>query len=277
MLVPTPRCGSLWVDVRGPIEGPPIVLWHSVLCDGSMWSTIPERLAALGYRVLNVDAPGHGRSEPVRGAYSLDDCVDAALSVLDASELDRAIWCGLSWGGMVGMRLAVRAPERVRALVLVDTNADKEVPEKLPRYRAMAAITRAFGPVPMILRRLPPIYFSPHTIRDAPHLVRDFLERIATMDRESIRRVVDAVILGREDFRPRLRDVRAPTLVMVGADDAATPLARSLDIASRVPTCRLVEIPRAGHLASLEQPEIVGDVLTRFLAELPSEARGEAA
>src|SRR5688572_14109075 len=138
MLVETPRCGRLFVDVRG--EGPPIVLWHSVLCDGGMWSSIPDELART-HRVINVDGPGHGRSSKV-GAYTLDDCVDAALAVLDACGAKSAIWCGLSWGGMVGMRLALRAPERLRGLVLIDTNADKEVPRKLPSYRALAAIFR---------------------------------------------------------------------------------------------------------------------------------------
>ena len=235
MLIETARCGTLWAQDLSPTRAAPgalpVVLWHSVLCDGSMWSTLPQRLCEARHRVLNVDAPGHGQRAPTRSPYTMDDCVDAALSVLDAAGVERAIWCGLSWGGMVGMRLAMRAPERVSRLVLMDTNADKEVPEKLPRYRAMAWVSRVLGPIPPILDRLPAIYFSPKTIADKPDIVQSFLRQVAAMDRHSIRHVVDAIILQRDDVRPRLSSVRAPTLILVGADDQATPLARSLDIA----------------------------------------------
>ena len=107
MLVETRRCGRLFVDVQG--EGPPIVLWHSVLCSGAMWSTIPAELAR-SHRVIGIDGPGHGRSSPVRASYTLDDNVDAALAGLDACGVRRAVWCGLSWGGLVGRRRALRAP-----------------------------------------------------------------------------------------------------------------------------------------------------------------------
>lgn len=263
MLVETRRCGRLFVDVQG--EGPPIVLWHSVLCSGAMWSTIPGELAR-SRRVINVDGPGHGRSSRTREPYTLDDNVDAALAVLDACGVKRAVWCGLSWGGMVGMRLALRAPERVSGLVLVDSNGDREVPEKLPSYRAMALISRMVGPVPPLLDRLEPIYFSPHTLRAKRDIVEAFRRGVAAMDRESIRHVVDAVILGRDDIRAQLHRITAPTLVIVGADDVATPHQRSHDISTRIPGARLVEIPRAGHLSAWEQPDAVLEAIEAFLA-----------
>lgn len=270
MLVETARCGTLWVEDRrpdAPANETPVVLWHSVLCDGSMWSSVPDALLAAGHRVINVDAPGHGRSEPTRRPYTMDDSVDAALSVLDALGLERVVWCGLSWGGMVGMRLGIRAPERIEALVLIDTNADSEVPEKLPRYRVMTLVTRLLGPVPPVLARLPRIYFSPSTIDEKPAIVERFVASVASMDRQSILHVVDAVILGREDIRSQLHTIRAPTLVIVGAHDDATPIARSLDIAKRIEGARLVEIPRAGHLSTLEQPGMIADEILAFLAE----------
>lgn len=265
MLVETRRCGRLYVDVRG--EGPPIVLWHSVLCDGQMWSTIPAELSR-AHTVINVDGPGHGRSSRIDHAYDLDDCVDAAITALDACGVDRVVWCGLSWGGMVGMRLALRCPERLRGLVLIDSNADKEVREKLPSYRVMAAITRLLGPIPLILDRIEPIFLSPHTIRTNRALVADFRRRVTSMDRGSIRRVLDAVIFGRQDLRPRLSEITTPTLVIVGEDDIATPRSRSDDIVSRIRGARLVTIPRAGHLSAWEQPDAVREALEAFLATL---------
>src|SRR5690606_28893825 len=103
MLVDT-RLGKLFVEVRG--EGTPLCLWHSLLCDGGMWRHQVPALAER-YRVINIDAPGHGRSATVRAPFSLDDCVDAAITILDALEVEAAHWAGLSWGGMVALRLAL--------------------------------------------------------------------------------------------------------------------------------------------------------------------------
>lgn len=198
--------------------------------------------------------------------YTLDDCVDAALAVLDACDAPRAVWCGLSWGGMVGMRLALRAPERVKGLVLLDTNADRETPKKLPRYRTMAAIVRALGPLPAILDRVEPIYLSPHTIRERPALVQAFRRTITAMDPGSIQHVLDAVIFRKDDLRPRLSGIRTPTLVIVGEDDTATPRARAEDIVAGIAGSRLVTIPRAGHLSAWEQPDAVREAIEAFLA-----------
>lgn len=266
MLVETSRCGRLYVEVRG--TGPSLVLWHSLLCDGGMWGPLPEALSRR-WRVVNIDAPGHGRSAPIDTPYTLDDCVDATIEVLDACGARRVVWCGLSWGGMVGMRLALRAPQRVAALILIGTNADAEAPKNWPKYRAMAAIARILGPIPPLLDRLEPIFLSPHTRARNPALVRAFRRTVASMDRASIRRAVDAVIFGRDDVRASLPRIAVPTLVVVGADDVATPRERSEDIVARIRGARLVEIPRAGHLAAWEQPEAVRVVIEEFLATLP--------
>ena len=265
MLVETRRCGRLFVDVQG--EGPPIVLWPSLLCSAAMWSTIPQELAR-SHRVISIDGPGHGRSSRVRAPYTLDDNVDAALAVLDACGVGRAVWCGLSWGGMVGMRLAIRAPQRVSGLVLVDSHADREEPEKLPGYRPMALISRVLGPIPPLLDRLEPIYFSPHTRRANRAVVDAFRRGVAAMDRDSIRHAVDAVIVHRDDVRAQLSHVDVPTLAIVGEDDVATPRSRSEDIVAAIRGARLVQVPRAGHLSAWEQPEAVLEAIEGFLATL---------
>jgi pimeloyl-ACP methyl ester carboxylesterase len=266
MLVETRRCGRLYVEVRG--EERPLVLWHSLLCNGAMWGPLPGQLAR-SWRVINIDGPGHGRSSRIDAPYTMDDCVDAAIDVLEACRAPSVVWCGLSWGGMVGMRLALRAPARVAGLVLIDTNADAESPHNLPKYWAMAMIARVLGPIPPLLDRLEPIFLSPHTRATQPALVQALRRTIASMDRASIWRAVDAVIFSRDDVRASLPQITAPTLVIVGADDVATPRARSEEIVARIRGARLVEIPRAGHLAAWEQPAAVLAALTPFLESLP--------
>ncbi len=261
MLVET-RCGRLFVEERG--SGPPLVFWHSLLSDSGMWAAQLDAFSDR-FRVVSIDAPGHGRSAPTTRPYTLDDCVGAAREVLDALAIPRCRWVGLSWGGMVGMRLALRSPERVEKLCLLDTNADAETKEKLPSYRVMAFIARRFGAVPLLLDRIEPLFFSPATRRERPEIVREFRERLAAMDRVSLGHAVDAVMFHRTDIRAELHRIEVPTLVVCGDDDVATPLSRSVDIQSRIRGSKLVRIPNAGHLSAWEQPGVVNAALAAFL------------
>jgi 3-oxoadipate enol-lactonase len=263
MLIET-RVGRLFVDVRG--EGDAIVLWPSLLTDGGMWRFQVPRLAER-WRVVTIDPPGHGRSGLVHEAFTLEDCAGAVLEIMDALAIESACFAGLSWGGMIGMRLALASPQRVRSLALIDSNADREARKKVPSYRAMMLIARLFGPgVPRLLDRIEPLYFTASTRRHRRELVEDFREHVASRDPVSLGHCLDAVIFDRADIRDRLSSLRVPTLVLVGADDVATPIERSRDIASRIPGAELVVIPDAAHLSALEAPERITQELVRFFA-----------
>lgn len=263
MLIET-KVGRLFVDVRG--EGESIVLWPSLLTDGGMWRFQVPALAER-WRVVTVDPPGHGRSGLVRRPFTLEDCADAVVTILDTLGIERAHFAGLSWGGMVGMRLALRDPARLRSLALVDTNADRESRRKVPSYRAMMMIARIFGAgVPRLLDRIEPLYFTARTRRDRRDLVHDFREHVASRDPVSLGHCLDAVIFDRVDIRDRIASIRLPTLVLVGAEDVATPILRSRDIASRIDGAKLVVIAGAAHLSALEAPDAVTEELVRFFS-----------
>lgn len=267
MLIETKRCGRIFVEQRGNAGGPTLVFWHSLLCDGGMWTPVIAGLER-EFRIVNVDAPGHGRSSPTKTAYTMDDSVDAAITVLDELAIDRCAWVGLSWGGMVGMRLGLRIPERLSGLALFDTSAHRESRRKLPSYLAMTAIARRFGALPFLLDRIVPIYLSPATRRDRPEIVRAFRERVAANDPASMGHAIDAVIFRREDLRPRLPAVGVPTLVVCGDDDVATPLARSEAIVRAIPGATLRWIADGGHLSAWERPEAALGHLRPWLAGL---------
>ena len=254
MLIETRRCGRLFAVRRGATRGLPLVFWPSLLTSGGMWEGVARELEDR-HPVVVIDPPGHGRSNPTTAPYSMDDSVEAGLAVLDALGLERCVWLGLSWGGMIGMRLALRAPERLVGLALFDTNARAESRRKLPSYFAMATIARRIGATPLILRRLPAIYLSEKTRREQPILVETFLEHVASMKPASVGHAVDAVIFTRKDLRPRLPEIRVPTLVVVGDDDVATPLDRSEEIARAIPGATLRRIADAGHLSAWERPD----------------------
>lgn len=118
-------------------SGTPVVLCHSFLCSREMWAGQVPRLAA-EYRVVNVDLRGHGESGLAREPFNLDDLVQDVLAVLDELEIPSPVWAGLSVGGMVALRAALHVPDRVRALILFDTDAG-------PRRSITGSSTRSWA------------------------------------------------------------------------------------------------------------------------------------
>ena len=259
--------GRLFVEDAG--EGPPVVLWHSLLCDGGMWHAQAVALRER-HRVLVIDGPSHGRSEPRRTPFTLDQCADALVELLDAHAIDRAALVGLSWGGMTAMRVALRHPSRVRALGLFDTSANAETPANVRRYRAMAEVVRRVGPIAPIEDRVRRIMVAPATLREKPALVDEVVRRIRGWDREGLYHAVRAVVVDRRSIAAELPRIRVPTLVAIGEHDHATPRAFSERIAGSIPGARLEVIAGAGHLTAAEQPDAVTALLRGFLAALPS-------
>ncbi len=252
---------TIHYEVAG--QGAPVVLLHSFLCSGAMWAEQLEPLAAR-HRVINIDARGHGRSGPVPGPFTLDDALDDVTAVLDAEAIERAVWVGLSLGGFVALRAALRRPERVAGLALLDTDGGAEHYGMIRcKYRALAMIARTagLGPViPKICRQM----FGTTTLRERPDLVREWADRFRALHVPSTVRTLDA-FLRRRDVRPQLRRLALPAIVLVGSEDASLPPARSRALAAALPGARLHEIAGAGHLTALEQPAAVNRFLLRFL------------
>jgi pimeloyl-ACP methyl ester carboxylesterase len=262
------RLGRWFYEERGAARrsgDPAIVLLPSLLFDGGMWKHQIEPLAALG-RVVVVDGPGHGKSE-VPPPFSLEDNADAMIDAFGELQIDRAVIAGLSWGGMIAMRLALQHPQRVRALALLDTNAEVEERVRRVKYRAFVSFGRRLG-IPKILAdlQLAPIYFAEGTRTRQPELVERFIRTANGFAREGIARASLAVVIHRKEILSRLGAIRAPTLVMCGTEDRATEPVHSERIASAISGAKLVMIDGAGHVSALEQPKLVNDTLVPFVA-----------
>lgn len=247
-------------DVQG--DGPPVLLGHSLLCDGRMWEAVVPTLARR-HRVINIDARGHRGSSTSR-PFTFDDLVGDWLAIMDREKIDRAALCGLSMGGMTAMRLALVAPERVTALGLLDTSPDPELLRKKVQYRAMAEILRRFGHVRLLYGPIEKVMFGRTTRRERPALVARERERIREHQPAQLYEAVRAVI-GRGTIFGRLGEIRCPTLILCGEEDAATPPWRSRRLVEGVPGATLKLVPRAGHLSAIEAPEIVARELADFL------------
>lgn len=263
MRVPT-RLGALHVDDSGG-DRPVVVLWHSFLASGAMWRDVAPRFAR-ELRVLNVDAPGHGASDPLRVPATMDACADALAEVLDAASVRRAAICGLSWGGMTAMAFALRHPDRARALVLADTACRAERLRNVAEYTALGLYFRRFGAPPWLTARIAPLFFCDRTLRDRPELVDELGAYVRGLDRASVWNALQCIVR-RPDRTRALAAVRVPSLVVCGAHDRAQPVAQSEAIARAIPGARLVVLPDAGHLSALEQPAPFADAALCFLRE----------
>ncbi len=233
-----------------------------------MWAAQAEALAG-SYRTVNVDLRGHGESSAAGTGLSMYDLVDDHLAVLDELGIDSAVWVGLSVGGMIALRAALTAPERVCALVLADTSAASEPKLPLLRYRAMGGVARLLGMKPL-MGRVMALMIGSTTRRNNPRLVEEWRERISSIHVSSVLNLMGP-LFGRDVLLDRLGEIRAPSLVLVGEEDEVQPPDRSREIARGVPNAELVVVPESGHLTAIEQPEVVTETIRDFLVEaLPS-------
>ncbi|MGE0554239.1 MAG: alpha/beta fold hydrolase [Gemmatimonadales bacterium] len=266
------RGQAIYFEDRG--SGPAVVLGHSFLCTGAMWREQVPELAAR-YRVLNLDLRGHGRSGPAAAPFTLYDAVGDVLAVLDHLGIERAVWCGLSIGGMVALRAALVAPERVRALVLLDSDAGAETAGKKLKYSAMGMVARlaGIGPVRSAVSRL---MFGATTRRSHPSLVSEWEASANSLHVPSVLRGLEALVT-RDSLLARLPEITVPALVMVGDEDRSLPPPHSRRIQAGLPNARFELIPGAGHLAALERPDVVTRAMLGFLDALPPPGESEPA
>jgi 3-oxoadipate enol-lactonase len=254
---------SLFYDDLG--TGPAVLFSHSWFCDGRQWPQVPE-VARAGYRVLNLDHRGHGRSGPYRQRFTMWDLADDLVAVLDDAGADDAVLVGLSIGGFAALRTALRHKSRVRALVLVDTAAGRAAWRGRIKVAALgpAARTPALKlAIDVAVKQL----FGPTARREQPQLVAEWRQRFSEQDTVSMLVAIQS-IMARDDVTSRLGEISVPTLVIVGEEDRDPGVLASVSLAARIRGAHLAVLPDTGHLAALEQPEAFTSELLGFLADL---------
>jgi 3-oxoadipate enol-lactonase len=249
-------------EIAGPPGAPVLVLTGSLGTRRSMWA--PQARALAGrFRVVCCDVRGHGDSPVPMGPYSIADLGGDLLALLDHLELQRAYLCGLSIGGMISMWVAAHAPARVERLIVCCTTA-RFGPAAAATYRERAQTVRADGLEGLadgVLER----WFTPEFAAERPEVVARMRAELAATPAEGYAACCEA--LAGLDLSAELSRITAPTLVIAGARDQATPPAHGEAIAAAVAGARFVSLPDAGHLASVQSPEPVTAWCERFLAE----------
>jgi pimeloyl-ACP methyl ester carboxylesterase len=230
---------------------PPIVFIHGAGGNYLYWP--PEIRRLTGQRIFAPDLPGHGKSDGV-GRQSIDDYAQCILDFLDALHIHKAIIIGHSMGAAVALTLALEHPRRVLALGLVGGGARMKVsPDLIQNSSSPATLTFA-------LQSIAEMAFSP--------VIEPHLKQLAMQRMSATRSTVfqgDFIACNQFDVMDRLDKVRAPTLVVCGADDRMTPPRYSEVLASSIRRAQLMVIPDAGHMVMIEKPKEVAAALSPFV------------
>ena len=247
-------------------QGDPILLLHGISNFNRAWAPQIAPLVEAGYRVIVPDMPGHGASDPRDRVTTVDDLADAMLALLDLKGIGAADICGVSLGGMVGMTMALRAPERVNRLVVADSAARFDT----DFHKTMVAAWRSVfleedGPVKRLARTWPMLVNE--TFRETLEGQRVFEEALVNARHASglsYAYVCDGLI--RFDIEDRLPEIARPTLVLVGSEDHMLTPEVNRAIAGRIPGAAFEQIEGGAHLANLDTPDSFNEALLLFLA-----------
>lgn len=245
-------------ELAGPAGAPVVVLSHSLGSDLSMWD--PQRPALeASLRVLRYDLRGHGQSTVRPGPCTIADHGGDVVHLLEALGLERVHFCGLSIGGLIGMWLGAHAPERITKLVLSNTAPRIGTQEtwnariEKVRSEGMAAVA------PAVVER----WFTPEFREQKPEVVAGARRTLEATSPEGY--AASCAAVRDADARSELGAIRAPTLVIAGSRDPATPAADGRALAGSIPGAAFVELP-ASHLSNLEASASFNAELVRFLA-----------
>jgi 3-oxoadipate enol-lactonase len=262
--------GPLFVEVSGGRGQPVALLWPSLFTDHTMWRYQIPALQTSGFRTLTLDPPGHGRSVGPDRVFTLDECAQAALQVLDAENVHTPIVVlGTSWGGMVAPRMALQAPERVRGMALFNTTAESADLFAKLKARLLAALLPISTFDRMVDKLTVPSMLAPATKRSRPELADELTRTVRSWKRAGLTYAVRSVLVERDSVLDRLSRVEAPALVVSGEEDMILPAEHSRRMIEKLRNARHVELADVAHLAPLEAADAVNLLIHDFIAGLP--------
>ncbi len=245
-------------QIDGPEGAPWIVFSNSLATSIAMWD---EQAAALkdSFRVLRYDQRGHGGTEVPAGRYAFDTLLADALGLMDALEIKKAHFAGLSMGGATALGLAERHPDRFDRIVVCDSPCQSS-PQSAQQWEERIAIAKDKG-IEVLVEPTVSRWFPPETVaKNPPHL-----DKIRTMFRTTpVNGFIGcAAALADHDYASAAASVKHPVLFLVGEKDAPAPAMRKLN--EKLPGSRYVELPGAGHISNMDRPAEFNHAVREFL------------
>jgi pimeloyl-ACP methyl ester carboxylesterase len=253
--------GTIGVLAQG--KGAPILFVHGFPLNHAMWQS---QIDAFGrkYRVIAPDLRGFGESSVTSGTVTMEALADDMHTLLHAVFVDQpVILCGLSMGGYVAWQFFRKYRAQLKALILCDTRAAADAPAAIAGRLKLAEEVLTHGPQAALETMLPRL-FSPGTAERHPEVLADVRAMILRNSPAGLAAALRG-LAERPDCTEMLSKIDVPTLVVCGQEDQITPVGEMKAMAQAIRGAQFVEIPNAGHLAPLENPDAVNAAISRFL------------
>jgi pimeloyl-ACP methyl ester carboxylesterase len=246
-------------------QKPVMVFAHGLLWNTRMYDKQVEYFKS-GCRCIAFDFRGQGQSEITKSGYDMETLTEDTLALLDALDIDKCHFLGLSMGGFVAQRIALKRPELLLSLTLLETSADPEDPKNVPQYRKLMKAIRWLG-MKRVSQKVMPIMFGSSFLNDKSRKAdrRAWLTMLQGNRKGGVVKATTGVI-ERSGTYDQLGEISTPTLIIVGDEDVATPYSKAERMHFAIKGSKLAVIKGAGHTATVEEPEQVNKVINTFLA-----------
>ncbi|MCU7985548.1 alpha/beta fold hydrolase [Shewanella sp. SW24] len=251
-------------------SGPVLLFGHSYLWDSAMWAPQIATLSAQ-YRCIVPELWGHGQSDLLpNNSKTLLDIADQMLELMDALEITHFSVVGQSVGAMWGAELALKAPTRIKTLIMLNSFIGFEPEVTRAKYDGMLDMISAAKAIPApLISAISPLFFANDAANNTPELVMGFEKSLASITAEQIPTIIKLgrMIFGRRDTMEYAEQLTLPCLIMAGVEDKARSVLESYLMSDAIDGSQLVHIPAAGHISTLEQAEFINQHLADFLAK----------
>ncbi len=250
-------------EVHGKEGAPWLVLSHSLACSVRMWDPQVEAFKS-SWRILNYDMRGHGHTSAPAVPYTLDMLADDVLGLTKELNIQKAVYCGLSIGGMIGQTLALRGGGPFRAMVLADTT-HTQPPEALKQWEERIQVAQTKGMAGLADSTLERWFTEPYRKKNPPELqkIKSLIANTPAAGYIGCGRAIMGL-----NTTARLKDIKLPVLAITGESDGAA--GGTKHIGASIPGAKFVSIAQASHIANVEQPEAFNRALRDFLSSLAS-------
>lgn len=262
---------TLYVQTQGSFRNEAVLFLHGFPLSSEMWKEQMQVFSNTHY-ALAPDLPGFGKGLLPIHAITFEHYADSVINFLRQAGIKQSVWCGLSMGGYLALRMYEKAPELCSGLILANTKAGAD--DNAAKEKRWATIKKLHSHRDEFQEAQWQAMVSPKNLENMD-LKKRFMEILAKNSEEGMSAGI-ACLAGRTDHTEKLSKIKVPTLIIGSSDDAIIPLNEQELLHEQIPDSQLEIIKNAGHLSNMENPEEFNKLVSEFFHNLHSVKLQEA-